>query len=233
MICNIFMFSDIYIWSSPRIASNIDRKATLCLIEIVSSPEFDKKLKDKRSMKKSIWKDIAEKLNRRGFKLNTDYPGDKVHQKWRNMEREYRSCIEHKKKTGERNKKQPEFFDELHKIFSARNSVNSVVISDTSSPSSDKVMASNNSSDTTEVTTDATPSHELDLNNNEPNKKKHQQLQFVRESIHQNVRKMKKRLTSLRQCMKRIKEQRKDDLKEKWLFMTVYKQKWQSNIWKE
>ena len=37
------MFSDIYIWSIPRIASNIDRKATLCLIEIVSSPEFDKK----------------------------------------------------------------------------------------------------------------------------------------------------------------------------------------------
>ena len=32
-------------------------------------------------------------------------------------------------------------------------------------------MASTNSSDTTEVTTDATPSHELDRNNNEPNKK--------------------------------------------------------------
>jgi hypothetical protein len=229
------MFSDIYIWSSPRIASNIDRKATLCLIEIVSSPEFAKKLKDKSSKKKSIWKDIAEKLNKRGFKLNTDYPGEKVHQIWRNMEREYRSYIEHKKKTGEGNKKQPEFFDKLHKIFSVRHSVNPVVISDTSSlslptPSSDKVMASNNSSDTTEVTTDATPSQELDRNNNELNKKTSATL---RESIHQNVRKMKKRLTSLRQCMKRIKELRKDDLKEKWHFMTVYKQKWQSNIWKE
>ena len=144
------MFSDIYIWSSPRIASNIDRKATLCLIEIVSSPEFAKKLKDKSSKKKSIWKDIAERLNKRGFKLNTDYPGEKVHQIWRNMEREYRSYIEHKKKTEEGNKKQTEFFDELHKIFSVRHSVNPVVISDTSSsslstPSSDNVMASNNS----------------------------------------------------------------------------------------
>jgi len=160
-----------YIWSSPRMASNIDRKATLCLIEIVSSLEFDKKLKDKRSKKKSIWKDIAENLNERGFKLNPESPGEKVHQKWRNMEREYRSYIEHQKKTGEGNKKQPEFFDELHRIFSVRHSVNPVVISDTSSSSSDKVMASNNSSDTTEVTTDATPSQELDRNNNEPNKK--------------------------------------------------------------
>jgi len=150
-------------------ASSMDRKATLCVIEIVSSPEFDKnKLKDKRSKKKSIWKNIAEKLNKRGFKLNTDYPGEKVHQKWRNMEREYRSYIEHKKKTGEGNKKQPEFFDELHKIFSVRHSVNPVVISDTSSsalptPSSDKVMASNNSSDTTEVTTDAMLKLEVNL----------------------------------------------------------------------
>ena len=207
-------------------ASNIDRKATLCLIEIVSCPEFDKKkMKDERSKKKSLWKDIAEKLNKRGFKLSTDYPGEKVHKIWRNMEREYRSYIEHKKKTEEGNKKQTEFFDELHKIFSVRHSVNPVVISDTSSsslptPSSDKVMASNNSSDTTEVTTDATPSQELDRNNNELNKKTSATL---RESIHQNVRKMKKRLTSLRQCMKRIKELRKDDLKEKWHFMTVYK----------
>jgi hypothetical protein len=107
------MFSDFYIWSSPRMDSNIYRKATLCLIEIISSPEFDKKkkMKDKRSKKKSIWKYIAENLNERELKLNTESPGENVHQKWRNMEREYRSYIEHKKKTGEGNKKQPEFFE--------------------------------------------------------------------------------------------------------------------------
>jgi hypothetical protein len=66
-------------------------------------------------------------LNERELKLNTESPGEKVHKKWRNMEREYRSYIEHKKKTGEGNKKQPEFFDKV--MASNNSSVTSTLIS--------------------------------------------------------------------------------------------------------
>ena len=85
-----------------------------------------------KKVKKNVWKEIAEELNKRGFKLNADDPGEKVHQKWRNMEREYRSFLDHQKKTGEGKKKQPEFFDKLHKLLSVRHSVNPVAISDSS-----------------------------------------------------------------------------------------------------
>ncbi|CAC5372737.1 unnamed protein product [Mytilus coruscus] len=93
------------------------------------------------------------------------------------MEREYRSFIEHKKKTGEGKKKQPEFFDELHKMLSVRHSVNPVAISDTTgsssslSVSSDKVVTPDKSSQRSEGTADPTSSLEPDCNNNNPNEK--------------------------------------------------------------
>ena len=49
-----FTFSDVFVWTTPRMASSEDRKATLCLIDILGSPAFDKKLKDKKSKKKRM-----------------------------------------------------------------------------------------------------------------------------------------------------------------------------------
>lgn len=76
--------------------------------------------------------------------MNSDDPGEKVHQKWRNMEREYRSYIEHKKKTGDGRKKQPEFFEELQKMLSVRHSINPVAVADTTTGSATALCPSEN-----------------------------------------------------------------------------------------
>lgn len=74
--------------------------------------------------KKEMWVEIASQLMEEGFNFRSEETAwEKVSQKWRNLERSYRVCVENMRKV---NKGFPppgrglEFFEDLHFLLSAK-----------------------------------------------------------------------------------------------------------------
>ena len=80
------------IWSGRkgRVVSEMDSKATLKLIELVSRKDLSEALNDNKLIKKTVWNKIADEIREAGFVLNHENGGERCHQKWRNLVQTYK-----------------------------------------------------------------------------------------------------------------------------------------------
>ena len=122
-----------YIWSGDRSSAGkeADREATGRLIELLTDSKFSEMMKDNKTKKSKVWHQIAETLTNEGHMLEEEKGVIKVDQKYRNLERAYKDFVQYQNKTGMGKKPQPEFYDELHKLFGKKHTVNPPAIVDT------------------------------------------------------------------------------------------------------
>lgn len=110
------------IWSGMKSNNTRDHMATIRLLEILKAYTVDGELMvERRSRKKEMWQMVAEKLMSEGFTFrDPNSAWERVSQKWRNLERAYRSHNEFMGSNGNSitgRLTEPEFFQELHPLL--------------------------------------------------------------------------------------------------------------------
>lgn len=119
------------IWSGSR-TSPRDRLATAKLIEILKHYNVDGELfSSKRMRRREVWSEIAMKLMEAGFQFrNKETAWEKVSQKWRNLERTYRTQILSTNGKSLDTARSYEFFDDLHELLSQKYSTDGSLVDD-------------------------------------------------------------------------------------------------------
>jgi len=122
------------VWNTTR-PRPIDHRATEEFIKLVMSEDIQHLLKDKRTPKTKVWKQVYDKMILLGFRVcqSSIEGGIKCNQKWRNLEKNY---IDFKKNagpksTGKGRKDPPPYYNLLHSAFAEKHTVKPPVVLDT------------------------------------------------------------------------------------------------------
>lgn len=103
-----------------------DMDATEALISIIFSPEIYSRIRDKVSVKKTVYEDVAQRLEEMGFVLPWErtLAGEKVSQKYRNLVKKFKEFTDKSSKTGSAPpSKIPKYYDLLHPHLSKRHDI--------------------------------------------------------------------------------------------------------------
>lgn len=88
-------------------------------MELRSSEKFIKKFNDRKTVKWTLWKEIAQELNKKGFNVDAV----KCRQKFLNLTKAYVAFVRHCNKTGNNKVNTPPFYDLLHNILGNKDKV--------------------------------------------------------------------------------------------------------------
>lgn len=111
------------IWKSKGRPTKADDQATTLLLQLRAqlAPKFD----DKKTVKNQLWVKIVEELENSGYSCGTGKErGERCRQKFSNLQKQYLQHKQHMRKTGEKKKEPPPFFDEMHGILGSKHKVN-------------------------------------------------------------------------------------------------------------
>jgi len=121
-----------FIWSSKRPTSK-DNEGTETFISIVISEEIQKKMVDKKTVKKKIWQIVYYKMKEAGYLVSDEIidGGNKCFQKWRNLEKSYQNHKARSMKTGNGFMKAPAHYEILHCFMESKHKINPPSVLDT------------------------------------------------------------------------------------------------------
>jgi hypothetical protein len=117
------------VWCSKGKPTEQDHEATLLLLSLREkcAAKFD----DRKTTAVTIWQSIANEMEAARFKLGPK-AGEKCRQKFTNLQNKiYDPHVRHMNKTGEKNKKTPMYFAELHNVLEAKDKCNPKHLLDT------------------------------------------------------------------------------------------------------
>ncbi|PJE78140.1 hypothetical protein CI610_02925 [invertebrate metagenome] len=102
--------------------------AVTSLIELYRKEEA--KFNKPSTKKKMVWQIIARQVNERGF----NFSASQCEQKWKNLTKAYRDCIDHNKRSGNDRKECP-YFKDLEECYGYKPNVRPVFTLGTASTS--------------------------------------------------------------------------------------------------
>ncbi|CAH1131031.1 unnamed protein product [Ceutorhynchus assimilis] len=112
-----------------------DIEATTALLTIRGRDEFQKKFKDKKHQKITLWRQIADELRESGFDIGQGKEGaEKCRQKFCNLQKVYIAFRDNMKQTGSSFQEKPAFFEEMHKILGEKDKVKPPFLVDSLTP---------------------------------------------------------------------------------------------------
>lgn len=123
------------IWSWKGKPSERNTEATAMLLKIRGSESFKNRFNDKKTVKKKLWNEIAEDMQKAGFLVTAE----KCQQKYLNLVKQYSNFVSTMKKTGQDRRIPPTFYKELHEILGEKDKFTLSNVSDSLLISEDHV----------------------------------------------------------------------------------------------
>jgi hypothetical protein len=93
--------------------------------------ELAAEFNDTKTMKQGLWQNIAKEMKEKRFPIEGHKEGtEKYRQKFSNLQRTYMNHIAHMKRTGEKTKRPPPYFNEIHDMLGNKDKTNPPYLED-------------------------------------------------------------------------------------------------------